>query len=912
MKKFTAIGIALLFVAGLIPLLWLRPGYIVGNGDNFPVFLNSETAISKATDMWSPDYLGYASPNPSYLLLNYVSVFFGYLGLDVGSIQILIQILLYMGAGFSMYFFSRTVYPNHKIAPFFASFFYMFNFFVLDSRFNLGFAWSYTFLPLVLALFVRIINATYISDKKSANTGIICFALVSVVALSVASINPANVALFLFALLVFGFYYLIKYRKCALPLILTIIKIAAVTVLLNIWWIYPMLNTFIFSPVALNSQVSVASWSWTHSRSSFLNLFWLNGTWGWFKEYVPFIDFYFNPIVQVLMFVPILFAGSALLFKSNKQRFNAYIMAAILVFLFLAKGIHEPFGQLNLALYEYVPLMSMFREPASKFTLLIIPFLALLFGYTTEGIANVKLNIKPETLKSRYYLRLFTRDWNRVAKVIILLFLSITLIFSSLPIFGKVVPFVADSSYIQIPQYWFNAASWINHQPGDWKVLLTPLDDYYQMNYTWGYYGSDQLLERFFDKPIVSTASLNGYLDNGVTSAVLAQVRSSEKFNRTNEFKSLLDLLSIKYIVQRNDVITDTYNVDHVVIPPVSGRNLKTSAEMKAFFSDQPYLKLVNSFGQLDIYEYMQAKPSINVLLPSTLNKTDIHIEQSSNKTWNLIDPEEVRNWSGIVSSPQETCYITQKNGQLIVDIWNSTNGIIVNSPFIQTDSGGRYQFNATISADNVHRVEVKIVEYSQNATLLEAWNLTEISWAFTSYDIVGSFEPRTENTKYIGFQISIVPLTNSTLRVENLSVYGSVSTLKMNGIENLYSDAENQSIQLTQVQRISQQKIIANVKSTQPFILATTQTLDRFWVAYVNGEVVSPTSLYLGLKGFMVNQTGQLQITVVYRPQDWFNYCLAISGATVLFLFFSLVYLNRQAIPEFIKKSKPRFEMYQ
>ena len=65
--------------------------------------------------------------------------------------------------------------------------------------------------------------------------------------------------------------------------------------------------------------------------------------------------------------------------------------------------------------------MSMFREPASKFTLLAIPFLALLIGYAADKIANIKLNVSPKKLK--------------LAKIFVLLFLASSFIVSSLPIF---------------------------------------------------------------------------------------------------------------------------------------------------------------------------------------------------------------------------------------------------------------------------------------------------------------------------------------------------------------------------------------------------------------------------------------------------------------------------------------------
>jgi hypothetical protein len=899
MKKLTAVGIVILLVVGLIPLLWYRDGSFIGNGDNIPPSLNAEKTFSSSANMWSPDYLGYASPNPAYLFDTYFAAALGNLGLSVGGVQIIIQILLYMGAGFAMYFFSKTIYPDHKIAPFFAAFFYLFNFFVLDSRFNIGFAWLYAFLPLLLALFVRTVNATYRQDKKSANVGVICFALVSVVALSLASVNPANIALFLFGLSVFSVYFLVKHRKNLSPFLFTIGKIVAVTIPINIWWMYPMLNTFIFSPAGLNSQVNVASWSWTHARSSFLNLFWFNGTWGWFPEYVSFIDYYKNPIVAILTFVPFLAAGAALFFKSNRSRFNAYIMGCVLCFLFLASGLHEQLASwLNKLLYDHFTLWSMFREPSSKFTLLIIPFVALLIGYLAESILNikslnVKLQIKPNRLK--------------IIKVFILLFLTVSFVISSFPLLNtgyqlKIGPFFEpDSSYTQIPQYWFQATNWINSQPGDWNILLTPLNDFYQMNYRWGYYGSDQLLERLFDKPILSTDALDGYVTNPETSANLMQIRTSIKFNQTDEFKALLDLLNIKYIVQRNDVITDNYTIDHIIVSPVSGRNLKSPSEMHNFFAEQPYLKLIKTkdfdFDKLDIYEYTEAKPSIMVIPISTLQKTNIHIDDCIN-----INKTSIQNdigWISIVSNKsQATFNITQGNNQLKVDMRASPNAsIIVDSPKINVISESRYLINAVISSENVTGVELKIAEYSQQGTLLENWTLPQIDRGIFS----GSFEPRTENTKYLNIQIWNNfgnETINSLLTINSLSVLGIVSTLNMTGIEYLYGHIpDSKSAQILQVTKINPEKIIINVNATQPFVLATTQTLDKFWVAYVNGQRVSPTTVYLGLKGFLLNETGQFDVNVVYQPQDWFNYCLTLSAATVLLLCIGLVYLNRKTI---------------
>ena len=705
---------------------------------------------------------------------------------------------------------------------------------------------------------------------------------------------------------VFAVYYLVKYRKHLLPLVLSVSKIVAVTIPVNIWWLYPMLNTFLFSPTALNSQVTVAAWSWTHARGSFLNLFWLNGTWGWLPEYIPYIDYYASSAVALLVFVPFAVAAMALLFKGSRARFNAYIMGCVLLFLFLAKGLHDPFGGLNSLLYENVSLMSMFREPASKFTLIIIPFLALLIGCTAESIANAKLGIKPKTL--------------RIAKATVLMVLAASFVVASLPIVTGFVDAKTDelpfSSYVQIPQYWYDTTDWINNQPGDWKILLTPLNDFYQLPYTWGYYGSDQLLEWFFEKPIVSTEALNGYVTSSNTSADLRQIRSSVKFNNTAEFKALLDLLSIKYIVQRNDVQTDfTRNATYGGEVDYTTRDLVSASEMHAFFAAQPYLKLVKTFGALDIYEYTEAKPSLYALQPSTLQESNIQIATQTvlDKNWDFTSQSAVDEWvnSNVVNQLPATCNITQKNSRLEADMYRTSSGWInVDSPLLPTKNQGLYSINANLSVANVSQVNVRITQYSQNHTLIHTSSIARIFNNVTSYDLNYVFEPKNSSVAYFKLEFrsyfDAAQTTRSYLYLTNVRVVGVVSTLNTVGAENVYGDMqENKAAAVLNAEEVSAGKMVVTVNASEPFILASSQVLDKYWVANVNGQQISPTPTYLGLKGFMINQTGQLTITVEYQPQVWFNYTLAISIFTVLLLVAGLVLLNRETFITLIRKKQ-------
>ena len=88
------------------------------------------------------------------------------------------------------------------------------------------------------------------------------------------------------------------------------------------------------------TTTNVVGWSFVYGRSSFLNLFWLNGIWNWTPEYFPYIGTYANPILQTLLFIPIILAFSALFFKGKYRKINLIFAATIVVLIFLAKGLH--------------------------------------------------------------------------------------------------------------------------------------------------------------------------------------------------------------------------------------------------------------------------------------------------------------------------------------------------------------------------------------------------------------------------------------------------------------------------------------------------------------------------------------------------------------------------------------------
>jgi len=189
----------------------------------------------------------------------------------------------------------------------------------------------------------------------------------------------------------------------------------------------------------------------------------------------------------------------------------------------------------------------------------------------------------------------------------------------------------------------------------------------------------------------------------------------------------------------------------------------------------------------------------------------------------------------------------------------------------------------------NAQEVHVKMGEYDLNQTIIKESYAAYIrdgtfNWTHTSF----TYEPTSRITKYLQIQVWHGHETNKTLPnlvwVDNVQIKGSATILNTTGLNLIFQNAtQNQLATIMNYRKINPTRITATINAAQPFILAISETLDQSWTAYVNGKQIKPVTLYLGLAGFYINQTGQLEITIEYEPQKWFYYCSIISVSTFL-----------------------------
>ncbi|MCX9081527.1 MAG: hypothetical protein OIN83_04960 [Candidatus Methanoperedens sp.] len=88
---------------------------------------------------------------------------------------------------------------------------------------------------------------------------------------------------------------------------------------------------------------------------------------------------------------------------------------------------------------------------------------------------------------------------------------------------------------------------------------------------------------------------------------------------------------------------------------------------------------------------------------------------------------------------------------------------------------------------------------------------------------------------------------------------------------------------QITNYTKIKPTLWKVNVHTSKPFLLSFSETYDKLWKAtvYKNGkkmEVIDPVPLNSVINGFWISETGNLDIVIRYKPQDWFEVGILIS----------------------------------
>lgn len=500
-----------------------------------------------------------------------VAVFFAGLrglGLAALTVERLWFSLVLIGAAFGMRHLFRTYWEDEE--PWrmsVAALLYTFNPFVLlNLASSTVLLLPYVALPWLTAQFILL-----------ARTGLIrhAVAVILITSLVATGINPTQNVIMWFACLAVVGTLLTQPRSARTAA--AVLTTLAFAVLTSLWWIGPFLTSLRgggVDTVFQTDPIEIGA-----SQSSVREVLRMTGLWALYfgNNGVPYLRaqgyLLSNPVVAATMLAPV---GACLALRRLwPDRRATALLLLIVAAVPLAVSIYPPAspGWTGLGyrwLHDQVFAFRAFRSNYKWVAVLVFAYALLL----------------PTLLRPR---ALLTRPRTLAPAMGI----SIIVVAGAFPFFADLI-FTRGYKVGTIPGYWYQAAHWLDDQPGQGRVLFTPGQPF--AAYEWGRPSGD------IAPLLVRRSVITSRLTSSSTPAGRELIKLTDQAisDPTVPYRNLLSMLRVAYVVQRNDLDIAVYDSP-------------TPAEMRRFLEKQPGLRKVQSFGRLDVYR-VENSPEVPLL----------------------------------------------------------------------------------------------------------------------------------------------------------------------------------------------------------------------------------------------------------------------------------------------------------
>ncbi|MBT8223880.1 MAG: hypothetical protein HKP61_17030, partial [Dactylosporangium sp.] len=554
-SRVFAYGVPVL-VTMLVTLTWVQGGSFIASGDVAP--FEVENTAAELTSLWNHQLTGAGSASYAIVLVPHVVLvrLASIVGLSAATAQYLFYALIWGYAAFGGAYLAAT-WIRRTWAVVAAGLIAAFNAYLLVNHPNPLPALAIGMIGVLLGMTLRagsgrrvrgtvFAAATLPASFLSQNPPLLAVLVVVVVGAAVA------------ARAVMG-------RGATKRASMLLLRAAPWALLLNLWWMVPYGMTIDgLAGLELSARTDVLQWSWTHARSSLANVATLTSHWGW-----EYLDYYpFRPAMEqwwrsaLRWALPALALGGVFLARRSHRRLAWALSALCVVSVAVGTGLHPPLGPMNRWLYDHVPGMWLLRDPAMKLSVVLV----LCYG-TLAAIAIDRMLAfrgRPTT--------------NRIMRLGVGL-LAVAAVGYPWPLWtGAVVPDkkpVLPSSHVRIPSEWYDVAAAVDGSSAPGKVLVLPLNSYYQVTTSWGYHGTDVIPTQLMSRPVVKqlpgaymrAAGSANALIGGVESALLAGDRPA--------VESGLRALGIGQVIIRDDLVV----LPSAVAAPASVDALRQAAD---------------------------------------------------------------------------------------------------------------------------------------------------------------------------------------------------------------------------------------------------------------------------------------------------------------------------------------------
>lgn len=322
-------------------------------------------------------------------------------------------------------------------------------------------------------------------------------------------------------------------------------RTAAWAVPLALWWVVPYVFALERAAAGgtIGADTDVASWAWAHAHGSLDRVLTLVAKWSWpdtrFGHNAPFMA---GTAWRVLTFaLPAGAALAAVVARPRHLRTARRLLVALVPLALLAKGIQAPLPGLNTWLYEHVPGFWLLREPMNKIGVLLVLVLVTGWALALDG-ASARLRVAR---------RRAPRLGNRLANAALVLLALAPLVFAWPMITGRAV---RSDDRVRVPGAWREVARSVNQSPVRGKALVLPLDDFYQVPTTWGFYGTDTMVRQLLARPVITRNPENYIGDSAPFDTLARATEQALNGGDTSAAARLLRSLGVSHVVVRHDL----------------------------------------------------------------------------------------------------------------------------------------------------------------------------------------------------------------------------------------------------------------------------------------------------------------------------------------------------------------------
>ena len=603
------IGLAIVGLAAAIATqTWFEPGRLLAGGDITPVVGTAWLGRLFAPWSWSGSNLGGPAADETKVPLAAV-----YWLVDAlrGSPTISERIwytALFVGAAVASYLFLRAL----RVGPAgstIGALVYVFNAHVVDIGTNPVFLAAMVLLPGLPAVVL-----TTASGRWALRRGVLLLGASAPLLGYVCQNSPL---LFMIAALLASMPLLVGWLDgwaAARRALLTLALGAPLLALASSYWLVPTVLQLKID--AVSTLANQSSWIWTEGRATLANGFWLNNDWGWkYTEYYPYAGDYDKFPLLILKFLLPITAFSFLALArfprtirvtDRRSRLGIAASATALFVILVSTGTHLPGALVFDPLYR-LPLGWQLREPG-RFLILGGLGYSVLLALTTEA-ARERLNSLPGTVwRWRSALQ---RPGLRLAVVGAA---SAAVLAPAFPLVtGAIAPNhrpVLPSVHVSVPSYWTSMASYLNRSAPPGNLLVLPEDDFYQMPYTWGYYGADTFITSLITRNVVDPQA-QGYTPapQELTDAV-GLVQQGLLAHDWPSVQRTLTAIGTPLLLVRGDV--------NAAFP---NRHIRPPAALEKALSEDKDMRLVRRFGELELFGLRNSiSPAGSVTSYATVN----------------------------------------------------------------------------------------------------------------------------------------------------------------------------------------------------------------------------------------------------------------------------------------------------